>query len=466
MKKFMDDHFLLHNDVAVELYHTCAKDMPIIDYHCHLNPKEIYENKAFRNITEAWLGGDHYKWRLMRAYGIEEKYITGDGSDYDKFLAWASVLPKAIGNPLYHWTHLELQRYFDIYELLNEKTASSIWERVNAKLCTEAFTARELILKSNVEALCTTDDPADSLEYHIKLREEGDFPVKVLPTMRPDKALNIGKREFPEYIEKLGKAWGNGIEDYDGLLEALADRVSFFHSVGSRLSDHALDSVPYAQTTKQEAACIFKKAMSGETLTAREEEQYKTYTLVYLGGLYQKHGWVMQLHMNAYRNNSTKMFGMLGPDTGYDSINDSNLTCQVSGLLGAMEQANALPKTILYTLNPKDQYVLATTMGCFQGDGIKGKMQLGAAWWFLDHRDGMLEQMKTLGNVGLLSCFVGMLTDSRSFLSYPRHEYFRRILCNLLGEWVMSGEYPYDSELLQNLVKDICCRNAREYFNL
>lgn len=466
MKKFMNENFMLYNDIAVELYHSFAKDVPIIDYHCHLSPKEIFENKRFKNITEVWLYGDHYKWRLMRTYGVDEKYITGDGSDYDKFLAWASVLPKAIGNPLYHWTHLELQRYFGIDEILNEKTAPAIWDKANELLRSEDFSARALISKSKVEILCTTDDPADSLEYHLKLKEEKDFPVKVLPAFRPDKALNVSKKEFGEYVDKLGEVCGKVIKDYEDLLNALSARASLFHSVGCRISDHALDSVPYAKTTKEAAAQIFLKAIKGETITSLQEDQYRTYTLLYLSGLYEKHGWAMQLHINAYRNNNSKMFRTLGPDTGYDSVNDNLLAYQMSNLLNSMEEAHSLPKTILYTLNPKDHYVLGTLMGCFQGDGIKGKMQLGAAWWFLDHRDGMVEQMKALANVGLLSCFVGMLTDSRSFLSYPRHEYFRRILCNLIGEWVMNGEYPYDREFLGNLVTDICYGNAKEYFNL
>lgn len=466
MKKFMDENFLLNNDIAVELFHSYAKDMPIIDYHCHLSPKEIYEDKQFKNITEAWLYGDHYKWRVMRAYGIDEKYITGDASDYERFMAWAKVLPKAIGNPLYNWTHLELQRFFGIYDVLNEKTAPAIWEKVNALLKSKDFSARNLIINSKVEALCTTDDPADTLEYHIKLKEDKDFKVKVLPALRPDKALNVSKEDFPQYIKKLAETCGKAIGDYDTLLEALDSRARFFHSVGCRVSDHALDYVPHKEASKEEVSQIFSKALNGETITREEEESYKTYTLKFLGSIYSELGWAMQLHINAFRNNNTKMFNKLGPDTGYDSVNDNSIAYELSNLLNSLEVNNQLPKTILYTLNPKDNYVLATLMGCFQGDGIRGKMQFGAAWWFLDTKDGMLEQMKSLANVGLLSCFVGMLTDSRSFLSYPRHEYFRRLLCNLLSEWVLNGEYPYDMELLGEMVKDISYNNAKSYFGI
>lgn len=466
MKKFMDENFLLNNDTAVELFHNYAKDMPIIDYHCHLSPKEIYEDKQFKNITEAWLYGDHYKWRAMRAYGIEEKYITGDASDYDKFMAWARVIPKTIGNPLYNWTHLELQRFFGIYDVLSEKTAPAIWEKVNALLCSKDFSAKQLISKSNVETLCTTDDPADSLEYHIKIKEDKNFKVKVLPTFRPDKAVNISKEDFSDYIKKLSEAYGKNIESYDTLLEALDSRANFFHSVGCRISDHGLDYVPYKEASKEEVSQIFLKALNGETITREEEDKYKTYTLKFLGSIYSKLGWAMQLHINAFRNNNTRMFKKIGPDTGYDSVNDSSVAYELSNLLNSLEKDNSLPKTILYTLNPKDNYVLATLMGCFQGDKIKGKMQFGAAWWFLDTKEGMLDQMKTLASVGLLSCFVGMLTDSRSFLSYPRHEYFRRLMCNLLSEWVENGEYPYDIELLGEIVKDISYNNAKEYFGL
>lgn len=464
MKKFMDENFLLSNDTAVKLFHDYSKDMPIIDYHCHLNPKEILENKKFKNITEVWLYGDHYKWRAIRAYGIDEKFITGDASDYEKFMAWAKVIPMTIGNPLYHWTHLELQRFFGVYEVLNEETAPAIWEKVNALLNSDEYRVKGLIKKSNVETICTTDDPIDSLEYHSKIKEDESFEVKVLPTFRPDKALNIDKTDYIQYIEKLGKVHGKEIKSYDELLAALDARARFFHSVGCRVSDHAVDYVPYAETSKEQAAEAFEKVLRGEAISFEEEQRYRTYTLRFLGAIYSELGWAMQLHMNAFRNNNTRMFKLLGPDTGYDSVNDNNVAYQLSRFLDSLEVNNALPNTILYTLNPKDNYVLATTMGCFQGSGIKGKIQFGSAWWFIDNKEGMIEQMKTLANVGLLSAFVGMLTDSRSFLSYTRHEYFRRILCNLIGEWAENGEVPEDFNLLGKIVKDISYNNAKEYF--
>jgi len=467
MKQFLDENFLLSNETAVRLYHDYAKDMPIIDYHCHLSPQEIYENKTFKNITEAWLYGDHYKWRAMRSNGVEEKFVTGGegASDYDRFLAWAKTVPQTIGNPLYHWSHLELQRYFGIYDLLNEKNAPAIWEKVNAQLTGEGFGARDFIKKSNVKVVCTTDDPTDSLEYHIKIKDIKDFDVLVLPSFRPDKGLEINRATFLPWVEKLGQVAGQAIDSYDQLLAALESRIRFFHSVGGRVSDHALDYVAYAETTKEQAAAIFAKALKGEAVSLEEEKQYKTYTLVFMGKLYAELGWAMQFHINAARNNNSRMFGNLGPDTGYDSINDSSLAYPLAKLLDALDTEDALPKTILYSLNPKDHYVLGTIMGSFQGGGVPGKIQLGSAWWFLDTKDGMIEQMKALSNLGLFSRFVGMLTDSRSFLSYTRHEYFRRIVCNLIGEWVENGEVPNDLELLGTIVQNICYNNAKEYFN-
>jgi glucuronate isomerase len=466
MKKFMDEKFLLSNDTAINLYHNYAKDMPIIDYHCHLNPKEIFENKKFKNITEVWLYGDHYKWRAMRSNGIDEKYITGDSSDYDKFLAWAKTMPMTIGNPLYHWTHLELQRFFGIYETLSEKTAPAIWEKTNKILNEEGFGARDLIKKSNVKALCTTDDPVDSLEYHIKLKEDKDFDVKVLPAFRPDKGINIEKETFLPWVEKLAEVSEKKITNYDEFLEALKSRVAFFHEVGCRISDHGLDSVVYIEASKEEVNEIFVKALKGETISKEEEAKYKTYTLQFLGKLYSELGWAMQLHIAAMRNNNTKMFRKLGPDTGFDSINDEQIAYAVSRLLDSLEVEDKLPKTILYTLNPKDNYVLGTMLGNFQGPEAPGKIQFGSAWWFNDNKEGMIEQMTTLANLGLLSRFVGMLTDSRSFLSYTRHEYFRRILCNLIGQWVENGEFPADMEILGSIVQGICYNNAKDYFNL
>jgi glucuronate isomerase len=464
MKKFMDENFLLSNVIAINLYNNYAKDMPIIDYHCHLNPKEILENKKFKNITEAWLYGDHYKWRAMRSNGIDEKYITGDAGDYEKFMAWARTVPMTIGNPLYHWTHLELQRYFEIYDVLNEKTAPAIWEKVNKLLNGEGFGARDLIRRSNVKTLCTTDDPTDSLEYHLKLKEDLEFQVKVLPALRPDKGLQINKETFVPWVEKLAKVSEKNIKNYDEFLEALEVRARFFHSVGCKISDHGLDSITYVEASKEEICDIFVKALKGKSVTKEEENKYRTYTLKFLGRLYSELGWAMQLHLGALRNNNTRMFKKAGADTGFDSINDEETAYSLSRLMDSLEVESSLPKTIVYNLNPKDNYVLGSMIGNFQGTEVPGKIQFGAAWWFLDNKEGMIEQMKILANTGLLSRFVGMLTDSRSFLSYTRHEYFRRILCNLLGEWAQNGEVPEDMELLGSIVQGICYNNAKEYF--
>lgn len=466
MKNFMDENFLLTNETAVRLYHEYAKNMPIYDFHCHLSPKEIYENKRFKNITEIWLYGDHYKWRLMRANGIEEKYITGNADDYDKFMAYAKTIPMAIGNPVYHWTHLELQRYFGIYNLLNEETAKSIWERANEVINHDDFNVRNIIKKSNVKVIITTDDPTDSLEYHIKLKEQNEFDVKVLPAFRPDKGLGIEKEDFIPWLKKLEEVTGKEINNYDDFLQALEERIKFFHTVGCRISDHALDYVFYQKASKQETEKIFKKALMRQHLTKEEIDSFKTYTLIFLGKKYAELKWVMQLHIGAMRNNNTKMYKILGPDTGYDSISDFTIAYPLARLLDSLDVEDALPKTILYTLNPAANYVIATMIGNFQSGGIIGKMQFGTAWWFNDNKDGMIEQMKALANSGLLSRFVGMVTDSRSFLSYARHEYFRRILCNLLGEWVENGEAPNDIELLGKIVQDISFNNAKEYIGI
>jgi glucuronate isomerase len=460
----MDENFLLKNETAIRLYHDYAKEMPIIDYHCHLSPKEIYENKTFKNLTEIWLYGDHYKWRLMRSNGINEEYITGSASDYDKFMAWAKTVPMTIGNPLYNWTHLELQRFFGIYELLNEETAPQIWEKVNALLNSEGFGARDFIKKSNVKVVCTTDDPTDSLDYHLRLKEQSDFDVSVLPSFRPDKGLEINREGFTQWVKKLQDASGILIESYDDFLGALESRVRFFHSVGGRVSDHAIDKMMYAETSKEEAVQFFSEALQGNKISSVGEKKYKTFTLKFLGQLYSELGWAMQFHINALRNNNSRMFNVLGPDTGFDSINDEAIAKPLAGLLNMLEQENALPKTIIYSLNPNDNYVIATMIGNFQGGGIPGKIQFGTAWWFNDNKEGMLEQMKALSNTGLFSRFIGMLTDSRSFLSYTRHEYFRRLVCSTLGEWVENGEVPNEIEFLGQIVKGISYHNAKEYF--
>ncbi len=465
MKKFMGEDFLLTTDTAVHLYENYAKGMPIIDYHCHLNPQEIYENKKFKNITEAWLYGDHYKWRAMRANGVPEQYITGNASDYDKFIAWAITVPMLIGNPLYNWTHLELQRFFGIHDILNEQSAPAIWEKVNAQLTADGFGARDLIVKSNVTVVCTTDDPADTLEYHQQIKHLSDFNVSVLPSFRPDKGLEIRRDGFLKWVDRLSDIYGSTIDQYEVLLQALESRVRFFHSVGGRVSDHALDTVMHEESTREEAGAIFDRALKGESLTLEDEKKYKTYTLTFLGKLYAELGWVMQLHMNALRNNNTRMLNELGTDTGYDSMNDNDIAKPLVKFLDGLDQEDALPKTILYSLNPKDNYAIAGIIGSFQGGGIAGKIQFGTAWWFNDNKEGMLDQMKVLSNLGLLSRFVGMLTDSRSFLSYTRHEYFRRLVCRLIGEWVEDGEYPADMELLGSIVEGISYRNAKEYFS-
>lgn len=459
---FLNDDFLLTTEPARQLFHEYAAKMPIIDYHCHLDPREIYEDQPFKNLTAAWLYGDHYKWRLMRANGIPESHITGDASDYDKFLAWARTLPKAVGNPLYSWTHLELRRFFGVNEPLNEQTAPAIWEEVNRKLAQPEFTRRGLIRSSRVKTICTTDDPADSLEYHQLLKEnEKDFSV--FPTFRPDKALNIDAPGFPVWIAALEKAAGLPVTSYAELLEALKNRVDFFHENGCRLSDHALDVLRYRAGSDAEAQAVFAKRLEGAELSAEEITLYRTELLTKLIGFYHDKDWTMQLHIHAYRNNNTPMFQKLGPDTGYDGINDLSITESLSSLLDRAECGSGLPKTILYSLNAKDYPALLALMGCYQKD-TAGKMQLGSGWWYNDTRNGMREQLTLLADNSLLGNFVGMLTDSRSFLSYTRHEYFRRVLCGLLGELVERGEAPDDTALLGQLVQDISYNNAAGYF--
>jgi len=376
----MDDNFLLYNDTAVLLYHNCAKNQPIYDYHCHLNPKEIWENKRFKNLTEVWLYGDHYKWRAMRSNGIDEEYITGSASDYDKYKAWAATVPYTIGNPLYHWTHLELRRFFGINDILNEDTADMIWEKANAIISGDGFRVRDLIEKFNVELIGTTDDPVDKLEYHQKIRESGEMKTKVLPTFRPDKGININLKGFKEWVMKLSEVCGKPINGYGDFLKALEERVDFFKSQGCCLSDHAFDYVPYKEASFDEVGSIFEKALNGGEITLEEEEKYKTYTLQFLGRLYAKHGWVMQLHIGAMRNNNTRMFNKLGPDTGFDSINDLNIAYPLSRFMDSLDKEGNLPKIILYTLNPKDNYVLGTMLGNFQSSEVPGKIQFGSAW--------------------------------------------------------------------------------------
>ncbi len=470
MKRFMDADFLLDTDVAKKLYHESAKDEPIIDYHCHLIPSEIAQNKKFDNLSEIWLGGDHYKWRAMRSVGIDEKLITGDSDPYDKFLAWAKTMPQLLGNPLYHWSHLELQRYFDIYEPFNEKSAPTIWQITKEKLQSDDLSVKGIFSSFHVAAVGTTDDPASSMETHISIRDGnadiGLIDTKVLPSFRPDKSILIENAEFPSYIETLSKSANIMINSVEDLLSALKSRLEVFVEAGCRATDHGLPMIPYEIMSPSEIENIFQKRMNGEAITKREAEAFGTKVLLFLAKEYARHNIVMQLHLNAIRNLNPPKFKTLGPDTGYDAAHDLPLAEKLSQFLGALESNSTLPKTILYSLNSKDYYSMGSIMGAFQGDGVKGKIQLGSGWWFCDHKEGIYEQMKILANLGSLPRFIGMLTDSRSFLSYPRHEYFRRILANLLGSWVVNGEIPNDPVLLNTVMKDISFRNAKEYFNL
>lgn len=465
MKPFMDKDFLLSTPTAAELFHNYADTMPIIDYHCHINPREIAEDRKFENITQVWLGGDHYKWRLMRSAGVDEKYITGDASDKEKFFKWAEVLGKAIGNPLFHWSHLELQRFFDYHGVLNADTAEEVWTLCNEKLASPDMSVRNLIRKSNVDIICTTDDPVDTLEWHKLLAEDTGFETKVYPAWRPDKAMNIEKPDFLDYISKLSEVSGVEINTFADLKKALVNRMAFFNDMKCCVSDHALEYVYYAPATENEIERIFSKKKGGEELTALEIKQYKTMFMLFCGREYHRLGWVMQLHYGAKRDNNTPRYEKLGPDTGYDCINNYAPSSEMADFLNALEINSVLPKTIIYSLNPNDNQAIDTILGCFQGTEAVGKIQHGSAWWFNDNKTGMNDQLISLGNLGYLAGFVGMLTDSRSFLSYPRHEYFRRILCNLFGELVENGEYPADMKTLGGIVSDISYNNAKNYFN-
>lgn len=464
MKAFMDKDFLLETETAKELFHEFAAKLPIIDYHCHLVPQEIAEDIRYENLTQMWLYGDHYKWRFMRSMGIEEKYCTGNATDYEKFLKYAEAIGEAIGNPLYHWTHLELQRFFHINTPLSAKTADEIWNATCEMLKSPDYSAKNLIRRSNVEIICTTDDPADDLAYHKEIAKDKSFTTKVLPTFRPDNALYIEKEGFSAYIQKLGAAAGISIQSYADLKAALQKRLAYFKEMGCRLSDHSLATAVFAPAPEEEVSAIFSAALSGKAPDEQGILKYKTSLMLYLGTLYAENGFAMQLHFGAMRNNNTLKFQTLGADKGYDSIDDLNMAQPLSRFLDALEQQNKLPKTILYTLNPKDNYVLGTMLGNFQEAGIKGKMQFGSGWWFNDQIDGMKKQMTDLANLGALSAFVGMLTDSRSLTSYPRHEYFRRILCNLIGNLVENGEFPKDMDILGKIVSNISYHNAKNYF--
>ena len=465
MRAFMDKDFLLKSDTAKRLYHDHAAKMPIIDYHCHIDPKDIYEDRRFSSITQVWLGGDHYKWRAMRSCGVAEQYITGDAPLDQKFQKWAETIPNLIGNPLYHWTHLELQRYFDIYEPLTGDNAMEVYEKCDQILAKPEMSARGLIKRSNVKLLCTTDDPADDLRYHEMMAQDPTMPAVVLPAFRPDKAMRADKPDFPQYVARLEGVVGYAIDTVADMKRALADRAAYFQAHGCRTADHGLDYAFYVEAAEEELDDIFARAKAGKGITWEEQLAYHTALLVSVGKEYKKYDWVNQLHFGCIRDNSKKMYGKLGPDTGFDAINDASNALGLSRLLSAYEMGDALTKTIVYSLNPSDNGVVGTLIGCFQSDSpIPGKIQQGSAWWFNDHKPGMEAQMISLMSLGAMGTFNGMLTDSRSFLSYTRHEYFRRILCNLFGQMVEDGEYPADMVRLGKMVEDISYNNTCRYF--
>ncbi len=478
MKKFMDRDFLLRTKTAKHLYHDIAKDLPLIDYHCHISPKEIYEDVRFESLDQIWLGGrqpdgsyfgDHYKWRVMRSNGISENYITGDKTGRERIKKFAEALEMAIGNPMYHWTNLELHRYFGETGYLNADNAGEVYDRCNKKLQSDPnLTVRGLIKQSKVKMIGTTDDPVDSLEWHKKLAEDETFDYcKVYPSYRPDKAININKEGFADYMKKLAASVGReSLDTVEAVKAALIERLEFFKEMGCRASDHGLDYIMYREGTDEEIEAVYKKVMSGGSCTVEEAEKYQTAILMALGKAYHRLGIVMQLHYSCLRNNNKKRYALQGADTGYDMIGVTSCGGSIAELLSALNDTDECPKTILYSLNPADNEQIGTILGCFQSDEIPGKIQMGSAWWFNDTKTGMEEQMKALANLGLLGNFVGMLTDSRSFLSYTRHDYFRRILCNLIGDWVENGEYPNDEKALRRIVEGICFKNAERYFDM
>lgn len=465
MKAFLNADFILQTATAQQLYHDFAADMPIIDYHNHLVPQQIAEDKQFDNITQIWLAGDHYKWRAMRAHGIDEKYITGNASDEEKFMKWAETVPYTMRNPLYHWTHLELQRYFGVTELLNADSGKRIYDQCSTLLRTKEFSVKNLLLKMNVKALCTTDDPIDNLAYHKQIAASG-FSVKVLPTFRPDKAMGVDDEiVFIEYVNTLAAVAGVSIRSLTDYKLAIKSRHDFFHAAGCRLSDHGLEHIYAEDFTEEEIEHIFERLITGKSLNKKEKWQFKSAMLIYFAHLDHARGWTQQFHLGALRNNNARLLGALGPDTGFDSIGDFEQAKPLSAFLNRLDSTNQLAKTILYNLNPRDNELFAAMTGNFQDGTLVGKIQFGSGWWFLDQKDGMEKQINALSNMGMLSHFVGMLTDSRSFLSFPRHEYFRRILCNLIGNDVENGELPADMPWLGKLVQDISYTNASEFFN-
>ena len=464
MKAFMDKDFLLSTQTAQELYHEFAAQVPVLDYHCHINPQEIAEDRQFENITQVWLGGDHYKWRQMRSNGVEECYITGNAPDREKFQKWAETLEKAIGNPLFHWSHLELQRYFGYYGVLNSETAEEVWNLCNKKLQEPSMSARNLIKQSNVTLLCTTDDPVDDLKWHKIIKEDESFDVQVLPAWRPDKAMNLEKPDYVEYLAKLSQVSGVEIKTFADLKEAITKRMEYFDSMGCCISDHGLDYVMYAPASEEEVEAIFADRLSGKDVSKEAAVKFKTAFMLFVAGKYEEMNWVMQLHYGCKRDNNKDMYAKVGPDTGFDCMSNYTPGAELADFLNAVNEAKNLPKTILYSLNPGDDELIGTVLGCFQNSDAIGKIQQGSAWWFNDNKTGMMKQMTSLANLGLLGNFIGMLTDSRSFLSYPRHEYFRRILCELIGGWVENGEFPKDMKNLEKIVKGISYNNAVRYF--
>lgn len=463
--KFLNEDFLLKNDFAKILYHDYAAKLPIIDYHCHLSPKDIATNRKFNSISEVWLAGDHYKWRAMRTLGVNEKYITGNASDGEKFQKWAEAVPYTLRNPLYHWTHLELQRYFGITELLGADSGAGIYKETTALLQTPEFHTQGLMKKMNVELVCSTDDPIDNLEFH-KIAKSSSPDTKLLPAFRPDKVYAVeNPTSYQAYIHQLADASGVSINNYDDLLSALENRIEFFAANGGSLSDHGLEQLYYFELGAFDIKSLFSKVMEGKNLSQEEVNYFKFNTLYELCKMYHAKGWTQQFHLGALRNTNERMLGKLGPDTGFDSIGDFSQARALASFLNLLDETDQLAKTILYNLNPSDNEVMATMIGNFNDGSVKGKIQFGSAWWFLDQKDGMEKQINSLSNMGLLSCFIGMLTDSRSFLSFPRHEYFRRILCNLIGQDVANGELPADEAWLGKIVSDISYYNAKNYFN-
>lgn len=466
MKTFMDENFLLETPTAQTLYHQYAEEMPIIDYHCHVDPKEIFENRRFQNIYQTWLEGDHYKWRVMRANGVDERYITGGASEREKFQKFAEALPRAIGNPMYHWCHLELRTYFGYTGVLNGQTAQEVWDLSEKKLAEDGMDVRGIIRQSNVAMIGTTDDPTSTLEWHKRLKEDTAFSVTVAPSFRPDKALNLEKPGWKEFIAELGASAGLEICCLGTLEQALKNRMDAFNAAGCRAADHGLDYVPYREASRSEVEAVFQKSFAGNAVTTEEAEQFKTALLVSCAEQYTRMGWAMQIHYNCMRNPNSAMFQKLGSDCGFDCMNNVNCGGALYALLDRLYRTDILPKTILYSLNPGENEMLDTMIGAFQGTEVAGKLQHGSAWWFNDNKIGMQNQLSSLANLGLLGNFIGMLTDSRSFLSYTRHAYFRRILCNLVGGWIENGEYPADMETAGKLIQDICYNNAKRYFNL